>query len=310
MSESPYIPEAVSQFRDLALEAMPDESELSLETARQYCKHLATHHYENFSVVSWFLPGELRPHFYNVYAYCRWSDDLADETGDSAVSLELLDWWNKELNACFQGNPRHPVFVALADTIRMFDIPITPFQNLLTAFRQDQCVTRYETYEDLQGYCRNSANPVGHLVLYLSGYRDEERRRLSDATCTALQLANFWQDVTLDLQKGRIYLPLEDMARFGYSEEALQNKVFSEQCAELMRFEVERTRALFEKGLKLCDMVNPNVRADLDLFNRGGLAILDMIKQQGYDVLTRRPSLSRTGKISLMLRYAIKRLLP
>ena len=179
MSESPYIPEAVSQFRDLALEAMPDESELSPETARQYCKHLATHHYENFSVVSWFLPGELRPHFYNVYAYCRWSDDLADETGDSAVSLELLDWWNKELNACFQGNPRHPVFVALADTIRMFDIPITPFQNLLTAFRQDQCVTRYETYEDLQGYCRNSANPVGHLVLYLSGYRDEERRRLS-----------------------------------------------------------------------------------------------------------------------------------
>ena len=310
MSHSPYIPEAVSQFRELALEAMPDEADLSPETARQYCKHLATHHYENFSVVSWFLRTELRPHFYNVYAYCRWSDDLADETGDAAVSLELLDWWDKELEACFQGNPRHPVFVALTDTIRMFDIPITPFQNLLTAFRQDQRITRYETYEDLEGYCRNSANPVGHLVLYLSGYRDEERQRLSDATCTALQLANFLQDVTLDLLKDRIYLPLEDIARFGYSVEALQNKVFSEQCAELIRFEVERARALFMTGLKLCDMVNPHVRADLDLFNRGGLAILDMIEQQGYDVLTRRPSLSRTGKISLMLRYAMKRLLP
>ena len=202
------------------------------------------------------------------------------------------------------------MFVALAETIRTFDIPITPFQDLLTAFRQDQRISRYETYEDLVGYCRNSANPVGHLVLYLCGYRDAERQQLSDATCTALQLANFWQDVTVDLEKNRIYLPLEDLRRFGYTEEALRDQVFNPQFAELMRFEVDRARALFMTGIRLCDMVNSRVRADLDLFNRGGLAILDMIEQQGYDVLTRRPSLSRARKISLMLRYAMKRLVP
>src|SRR3954463_2108082 len=192
----------------------------SLDDAYAYCERLARGHYENFSVATWFLPKRLRQHFYNVYAYCRISDDLGDETGDTAISLQLLDQWESELNACYNGSPKHPVFVALAGTVREFNIPKQTFLNLLTAFRQDQRITRYETFEDVLGYCRNSANPVGHLVLYLCGYRDPERQKLSDATCTALQLANFWQDVTIDLKKDRVYLPLALLRenRYGVDE--------------------------------------------------------------------------------------------
>src|SRR3954463_15396205 len=173
----------------------------SLAEAQSYCERLARSHYENFSVASWFLPKRLRQHFFNVYAYCRISDDLGDETGNTQASLLLLDEWETELNACYEGAPRHPVFVALAGTVREFDIPKQTFADLLAAFRQDQRVTRYETFADLLSYCRNSANPVGHLVLYLCGYRDSERQQLSDFTCTALQLANFWQDVSVDYEK-------------------------------------------------------------------------------------------------------------
>ena len=175
-----------------------------MEEARQYCRNLARSHYENFSVATWFLPQRLRQHFFNVYAYCRISDDLGDEVGDHDTSLRLLDEWEAELEECYRGSPRHPVFVALADTVRQFDIPKQTFADLLTAFRQDQSVTRYETFEDMLGYCHYSANPVGRLVLYLCGYRDAERQKLSDFTCTALQLANFWQDVSVDFSKGRI----------------------------------------------------------------------------------------------------------
>ncbi len=186
--------------------------------AREYCRRLARSHYENFSVASWFLPSRLRQHFFNVYAYCRISDDLGDEVGDPAASLQLLDEWQTELDACYDGDPRHPVFVALAETVRTFEIPKHEFSDLLTAFRRDQVVSRYETFSDLLGYCQNSANPVGHLVLYVCGYSDAERQLLSDYTCTALQLANFWQDVSADFAKGRIYLPLEDLRRFGVNE--------------------------------------------------------------------------------------------
>src|SRR5690242_9578538 len=191
----------------------PSEAE-----ARQYCRRLASTHYENFSVATWFLPQRLRQHFCNVYAYCRISDDLGDEVGNPAAALQLLDEWEAELNACYAEGARHPVFVALAHTVRTFDIPKQPFADLLKAFRQDQTVTRYQSCEDLLGYCRYSANPVGHLVLYVCGYRDAERQALSDFTCTALQLANFWQDVSLDYTKGRIYLPLEDLNRFGVAQ--------------------------------------------------------------------------------------------
>ena len=289
--------------------AIPERAP-SLDEAQQWCQRLATSHYENFSVVTWFLPRALHQHFFNVYAYCRVSDDLGDEAGDTAVSLALLQRWEQELDACYaklegrttEFEVRHPVFVALAGTIQSCGIPKHEFANLLTAFRQDQRVQRYQSFDDLLGYCRNSANPVGHLVLYLCGYRDEERQRLSDFTCTALQLANFWQDVSVDWTKGRIYLPLEDMRRFGVSEEQIAARRFNGNFRELMRFEVIRAREWFERGLPLIPMVNSSLALDIELFSRGGLAILEAIERQKYDVLSRRPSLSRMTKAGLAMR--------
>lgn len=309
MSQLPdYLPEAVLRFNDLALDALPGDGDASLESAHRYCSHLARRHYENFIVVSPFLPTALRRHFYHVYAYCRWSDDLADESGDTGLSLELLDWWDAELQACYDNEFRHPVFIALRETIDRFDIPITPFRDLLTAFRQDQVVTRYGTYADVLEYCRYSANPVGRLVLYLCGYRDRERQLLSDATCTALQLANFWQDVQLDLEKGRIYLPLEDLDRHQYTEEDLEAGVVDERFRALMAYQVNRTRKLFEEGLGLCGMVDARVGLDIELFNRCGSALLDQIERRRFDVLSRRPTLSSARKIGLFMKYALKRL--
>jgi len=213
--------------------------------AQEYCRRLARSHYENFSVATWFLPKRLRQHFFNIYAYCRISDDLGDEVGDPSASLSMLDQWQAELDACYDGAPRHPVFVALQETVRQFDIPKRPFDDLLKAFRQDQTVTRYETFEDLRGYCRYSANPVGHLVLYLCGYRDADRQALSDSTCTALQLANFWQDVSDDYDKGRIYLPLDDLRRYQVAESDISGANNSPAFCDMMRFEVGRARELF-----------------------------------------------------------------
>ena len=193
----------------------------TLDEARAYCRQLAESHYENFHVATWFLPKPLRPHFQSIYAYCRISDDLGDEVGDRAVALALLDLWGRELDACYEGRARHPVFVALAETIRACNIPKEPFADLLVAFRQDQTVTRYATMDDVLGYCRYSANPVGRLVLYACGEVSDENFRLSDATCSALQLANFWQDVRVDFAKDRVYLPQDDMRRFGVSDETI-----------------------------------------------------------------------------------------
>ncbi len=279
----------------------PFEGVATLEEARKYCERLAKSHYENFLVAGAFCPKPLRQHFYNVYAYCRISDDLSDEIGDPAKSLILLDWWEEELDALYAGAPRHPVFVALAETVQQFGIPAEPFRDLLGAFRQDQRVTRYPTYEDLVGYCRGSANPVGRLVLYLCGYQDAERLALSDKTCTALQLANFWQDVTRDLVKDRVYIPLEDMARFGYTEESLLARRFTPEFAALMKFEVERTHTLFNEGLKLTERVDRRVRLDIEMFNRGGQEVLRRIEQQGYDTLTTRPAVPKSRQIALLI---------
>jgi squalene synthase HpnC len=288
--------------------AIPDVAPPVAE-AREYCRRLARSHYENFSVATWFLPARLRQDFFNVYAYCRISDDLGDEVGDPAASLQLLDEWGNELNACYDGHPRHPVFVALAETVQKFEIPKQEFADLLTAFRQDQTVTRFETFKDLLGYCRYSANPVGHLVLYLGGYRDHERQLLSDYTCTALQLANFWQDVSTDYAIGRIYLPLDDLRRFGVSEEEIRAGQNTAAFREMLRFEVGRAREWFTQGLPLAGKVRRELALDIELFSRGGLEILNAIERQNYAVLGQRPAISRTRKLALVARAALRKVL-
>jgi squalene synthase HpnC len=275
------------------------------EEAREFCRRLARTHYENFSVATWFLPERLRQHFFNVYAYCRISDDLGDEVGDPAESLALLDQWQSELDACYAGNPRHPVFVALAETVRQFDIPKHEFSDLLAAFRQDQTVTRYETFDDLLGYCKHSANPVGHLVLYVCGYRDAERQRLSDYTCTALQLANFWQDVSVDYAKGRIYLPLESLRRFGVTEEDIGARRNTAAFRAMMHLEVERARDWFQRGLPLVAKVDRELATDIELFSRGGQEILNAIERQAFAVLGKRPAISKPRKLALVVRAAL-----
>jgi len=274
----------------------------SLEAAQAYTRDLARHHYENFSVVSWLLPRRLHQHFYNVYAYCRWADDLADEIPDRAEAFAALADWQSMLLRCYSGEAEHPVFIALAPTIRACEIPIEPFADLLTAFRQDQTVARYATWEDVLGYCRYSANPVGRLVLYLCGYRDTARQQLSDATCTALQLANFWQDVARDLEKNRIYIPLDLLERHGLCAEDVEARGFDARYAELMRELIARTRQLFAEGLPLALCVNPALSVDIDLFSRGGMAVLDAIEAAGYDTLHHRPSIARAAKMRLLLR--------
>jgi squalene synthase HpnC len=281
----------------------------SPEEARAYCQRLAQSHYENFSVATWFLPRRLRQHFYNVYAYCRISDDLGDEVGDPKQSLELLNQWETELNACYAGSPKHPVFVALAETVKQFNIPQHEFSDLLIAFRQDQTVTRFETFDDVLAYCRYSANPVGHLVLYLCGYSDAERQQLSDYTCIALQLANFWQDVFVDYGKGRIYLPLEDLRRFGVTGEDIAQRRATPQFVAMMKFEVERARDWFARGMPLVNMVNRELAIDLELFSRGGQEILNAIERQGFNVLRARPRISKSRKLMLVLRAAMGKLL-
>jgi squalene synthase HpnC len=295
--------------------ALPDTYRIpavapTLDEARAWCKRLAESHYENFHVASWFLPRDLRPHFYSIYAYCRVSDDLGDEVGDRSAALALLDLWGSELNACYEGRARHPVFVALAETIRECFIPKEPFADLLVAFRQDQVVTRYQTIDDVLNYCRYSANPVGRLVLYACGESSDENFRLSDFTCTALQLANFWQDVRDDYVRGRIYIPKNDMEVFRVSEEQIAESVCTPEFRGMMRSEVGYARELFEQGLPLIGRVNRDLALDLDLFSRGGLEILRAIERQGYDVLSSRPAISKGRKLALLLRAVSGKLLP
>jgi squalene synthase HpnC len=288
--------------------AIPEEAPTQAE-AQEYCRRLARSHYENFSVATWFLPQRLRQDFFNVYAYCRISDDLGDEVGDPNASLRLLDQWEGELDACYAGSPRHPVFVALAETVRKCEIPKQTFVDLLTAFRQDQKVSRYSAFEDVLNYCRYSANPVGHLVLYVCGYPDAERQALSDFTCTALQLANFWQDVSVDYANGRIYLPLEDLRRFGVSEEDISAQRNTSAFCDMLRFEVERARDWFRRGLPLIEKVDRELALDIELFSRGGQEILNAIEAQGYNVLGRRPAISKSRRMALVARAAWGKLL-
>ncbi|MDR3772934.1 MAG: squalene synthase HpnC [Terracidiphilus sp.] len=318
-AHEPEAPEAAALSKEELLTrgwaALPESYRMpevapALNEARAWCRHLAETHYENFHVATWFLPKALRPHFHSIYAYCRVSDDLGDEVGSKAEALALLEQWGEELDACYAGSARHPVFVALAETIRACAIPKEPFADLLIAFRQDQTVTRNATMEDVLGYCRYSANPVGRLVLYACGEADEEKFLLSDATCSALQLANFWQDVREDWARGRVYLPQKDMAFFHVSDTNIAEGIATPEFRALMHCEVNYARELFEQGLPLIGMVNRDLALDLDLFNRGGLEILHAIEQCDYDVLSARPVISKTAKAGLALRAVTAKLLP
>lgn len=280
----------------------PLQEAIRLRDARRYCRRLARSHYENFPVVSWFLPRRLRQHFYNIYAYCRWADNLADLAPDPRQAMVWLSWWESHLRACFQRRAIHPVFIALQETIQEFQIPPDPFVDLLVAFRQDQQVTRYDTFDQLLGYCRYSANPVGRLVLYVAGCHDPQRAALADSICTGLQLANFWQDVAEDWKRGRIYLPLAHLRRFGSDETPIIRGVATEPFKRALAAACNEAEGWLQRGRPLIGLSPSFLRMEVALFIEGGLAILQRIRQQDYDVLSQRPVLSGWQKLGLLLR--------
>jgi len=284
-----------------------ESKRMDIQSARDYTRSLARGHYENFIVGSLLVPRRYIQHLYNIYAYCRISDDLADETGDSSKSLELLRDWREELHKCYGGQPSHPAMIALQDTIREFDIPIEPFIDLISAFEQDCSVSRYETYNDLLDYCRRSANPVGRLFLILFGYREDRMFMLSDHICTALQLVNFWQDISEDFNRGRVYIPQEDLKTYGCTESAIASKTFGNNFRELMKFECDRAQQLFDAGAELIPMLDGRIKADVKLFRLGGMAVLDEIRRQDYDVLAKRPKVSKMRQALLFLSCLVYR---
>ena len=275
-----------------------------LSEAEAYCETLAKTHYENFPVVSWLLPKRLHQHFYNVYAFCRWADDLADEVGDPARSLELLAWWRNELRDCYAGRVRHPVFVALFQTIQLFEIPPQPFTDLISAFEQDQTVFEYETFGQLHDYCRRSANPVGRLVLRLAECDTPENIAWSDSICTGLQLANFWQDVARDAVIQRSYLPRVDRQRFGYTDDQRELRRSTPEFVSLLQYEVDRARGCLQAGVPLVKAVPSWLQVEIDLFIKGGLRILEEIETIHYRVWEIRPTVSKWATANGMSRAA------
>jgi phytoene synthase len=277
-----------------------------IAAAYRGCVRIARGHYENFTVGSFLLPRKLRRHIAALYAFARAADDMADE-GDvePAERLARLDAWEWALEEAYRGRPTEPIFVALADTATRFAIPITPLKRLLQAFRSDVAFRAFPTFAALREYCRSSADPVGHLVLYLFGHRDEHRQQLADRICTGLQLANFWQDVSVDARRGRVYLPLEDLARFGLTVDDVLSGRSSESVRQLMRFEVERAREHLVAGQALVELVTPRLGRELRMFAGGGLAILQRIEDAGFDVVSQRPQLSKLDKLRVVARGAL-----
>lgn len=302
-----------NKLNDVALEPR-GESAICLADAREYCRALARTHYENFPIASWLLPRKLHQHFYNIYAFCRMADDLGDEVQGAYRSLVLLQWWRGQLADCYAGSAQHPVFVALQQTVDEFKIPAKPFEDLISAFEQDQRVHEYATFVDLLEYCRRSANPVGELVLHLFGAHDKQNVRWSNSICTGLQLANFWQDVSRDFEMGRVYLPKEDRERFGYSDADLHARTSNRAFFELMRFEVERARDFLLDGRPLASSLRGRYQVDVDLFIGGGLRILRRIEGIRYRVWETRPVVTKRDFAVLFLRSlgraALRRVLP
>jgi squalene synthase HpnC len=275
----------------------------TLEEARAWCRKLATTHYENFHVATFFLPHKVRPHFESIYAYCRVADDLGDEVADPAVATRLLNTWGLMLDECYDAPERsmHPVFVALHETIRECNPPRELFADLLHAFRMDQVKTAYDNWEELLVYSHYSANPVGRLVLSVCGYREESLGLLSDKVCTALQLANFWQDVVEDAERGRRYVPADAMLRYGVDEGQIEGRVFTPEFKAMMQDLVARTREMLLEGGAVSEHVDRELAVTLDLFRKGGEAILNGIAAENFDVLRGRPVVSRARKAGLLV---------
>jgi squalene synthase HpnC len=297
VESSPTAPPSLSPAVQAALRPAS-----TLAEAESRTRDLALHHYENFSVISFLLPKHLRQDFSNIYAFCRIADDLGDEVHDTDVAMEQLAHFRELTRACYAGESKNAIFTALAGTIGRYDIPIAPFLDLIDAFEQDQRICRYETFDQLLDYCRRSADPVGRLVLYVCGYRDAQRQRLSDFTCSALQLANFWQDVRRDLfELDRIYIPADSMQRFGVTETQLRSGTCDDRFRALLKFEVDRTEDMFNQGEQLLPLLDATVRPQIALFGQGGRAILGAIRAQNYQTILSRPSLSKWRKGRLVL---------
>ncbi len=281
-----------------------------LDRAYNYCERLARSHYENFPVGSSLIPKRLRKHFYSIYAFARIADDFADEGYGQGYSerarLDLLDEWRRMLTESLAGRARHPVFVALSQTSAEFDLPAGLFEDLLSAFAQDVTVRRYWSFNQLLDYCRRSANPIGRLILSLFGYRDDQRHQWSDDICTALQLANHWQDVAIDMDKDRIYLPVEDLSRFELTVDDLIGRHANDGVKRMMTFEVARARDMFARGKPLCTSVSGRLGFELRAVWLGGVRILERIEQNGYDVFGRRPLITSTDKLAILFRAASK----
>jgi squalene synthase HpnC len=279
----------------------------SVEDAFAYCERMARGHYENFPVASRWVPAALRRYVWSVYAFARSADDFADEARYAGRRAEALAFWEDELERAFHGEAEHPVFVALRETIERCDLPITPLRDMLRAFTMDLSVNRYATWSAVERYCAHSAHPVGRLVLYIFNYRDASLHRYSDDVCTALQLTNFLQDVGVDLTKDRIYLPQEDLIHFGVAESTLYAREPTPEFRDLMRFEVARARALYERGRPLIDKVGRDLGFELAMIWNGGMTVLEKIEAVGYDVFNRRPTLKAPDKARMVARAATQR---
>lgn len=274
----------------------------TVETGYRWCERLAYNHYENFPVASKFLPAQLRPRVAALYAFARTADDFADEPRYEGRRSQALAAWEQLLETCFHREVQHPVFIALRDTVRRHNIPIAPLKALLTAFRIDLTKHRYTTHQERLHYCQHSANPVGQLMLYIHGHHEPALHRFSDEISSALQIANFLQDLSVDTPRGRCYLPEEDLLHFGVTHEDLIAKRATTNFKELMRFEVTRTRAMFYRGRPLIRHVSPGLSMELDATWRGGMAILQRIEAQDFDTLTSRPKLDKRDMAGIVVR--------
>lgn len=278
---------------------------VDLVQAEKYCKTLAKRHYENFSVASLLVPATIRQDFFNIYAYCRWSDDLADEIGNSADSLRLLDWWRTELHSCFSGTATHPVYIALRKTISTHSLSIENFEKLLDAFVQDQCVTRYSSQLEVIEYCRGSANPVGRILLQLARVEGPRAMKLSDLICTGLQIANFCQDIREDALQGRIYLPRDLWQRFQLTESEILSGHATENLRFALKVWVELARTQLVSGLPLVQLTPRWLARDIQLFTRGGLSILNNIASANYNVWAKPIEVSKRQKLALLIRSVL-----